>query len=616
MRNLLMTTFATVGLLSSALSALAGDELAAIKKQLNSNILQENTAAVRTLGAIGPAAAETVPSLLTFLDAEDAGLRYESIIALGRINSNAEQVIPALIGVLSDKLALLQYAAIDAMRRFGPQAKEALPQLKHFLRSESPHIRISAARAIVEIGLDQGLDISPAASVLIAGLKSSRSDLAADALHGLAFIGVPAVPAIQELVNNPDPQIASNACDTLAAIGPDAAEAAPLLAEVVTSGKPAIRSHAINALGEIGSAANAWIPVLITALKDSDVQVRFNAEQALHKLGKSALPALVEGLNDVQLQPLVTPIIGTMGDSASAAIKPLSRLLTSTDPVVRREAIFALAAIGPDAQSTVPGLIKSLNDPRFAHRGAAAYALGRIGGKPAEDALKVSVNEKNAVVRLASACALIEIEPDSVETANFALPVLSTALKNERREIRREAARASGRLGVRAKKIVPELQQGLNDQDRSVRRECLNSLANIGPASRPAVDEIIKNLDQHNAELRSIACYALGRIGNASAPAIPRLQQMLENGTPHDKTVAAWALVHIAPSPETRKATIPVFAAALHGNDNPQVRLQVAETLGEIGQDSPLAKDALEVALKDSAEVVRKAAEKALISLK
>jgi HEAT repeat protein len=108
----------------------------------------------------------------------------------------------------------------------------------------------------------------------------------------------------------------------------------------------------------------------------------------------------------------------------------------------------------------------------------------------------------------------------------------------------------------------------------------------------------------------------LGRIGEPANVAIPSLNKLLESRDPHEKTVAAWALVHIAPNPEIKKVALPVLVAALHGDRNPHIRRQVAETLGEIGQDSPLAKEALQVALRDSDEAVREAANKAVTSLK
>ena len=616
MRNPWTTWLALFGLFRTTLCAAESDDLSNISNQLKSTNLQQQITAARILGEIGPAAHQSVPSLLELLNADDAGLRYESILALGRINSDAPRVVPMLCDVLPDKQPVLQHVAIEALRKYGPQAKEALPQLKQLLMHESPLIMVSAARAVVEIEHADDPDPS-AASVLVIGLQNPRRDVAADAVYGLAFIGAPAVPATQELLKSDDPQTVANACDALAAIGPKGAGGLSRLIDLAKSGQLRVRWHAINALGEIGPDAKSAMPVLIAALKDSDAHINFSAEQSIHKMGIVALPALIECLNDEQSQRSAATIIGAMGSEAKPAVKSLSQLLHAQDPATRREAIFALAALGSDANSEVPELIDALRDQRFSYRGAAAYALGKLRAKSAEVALKASLDERNdPLVRFASACAIIEIDPENKKNVTLALPYLSAALDNERPEIRSEAASAIGRLGPIAKEVVPILQKGLNDQDARVRHASLNALADIGPASQPAVNDIIRTLEQGNSDIRSIACYALGRIGRASKDAILQLRSILQSRDPHERILAAWALSHIAPDEETKKNLLPVLAAALHSDGNPELRMQIAEVIGDIGQDSTLAKEALKAALEDSDESVRKAAEKALNSLR
>ena len=293
---------------------------------------------------------------------------------------------------------------------------------------------------------------------------------------------------------------------------------------------------------------------------------------------------------------------------SSARIRSIAASLT---------AILALASIGADAKPTVPALIKSLENKQYSARPAAAFALGRIGAKEAVPALKNSLNTPDSpFLRLASIWALLQIEPDNKEYEATALPLLTTALDGDRADIRLEAAKALARMGVRAKSAAPALRSRLADKDPNVRREALVALAEIGPDSHPAVTEIIKIFDENDSNLRRTACYALGRIGAASKPAIPRLQRALLSRDAYENTVAAWALVHIAPDAETVKVAIPLLAAALHGAANPKIRIEMAETLGNIGKGSPGATEALQLALKDSDDSVKKAAETALGKLK
>ncbi len=72
-------------------------------------------------------------------------------------------------------------------------------------------------------------------------------------------------------------------------------------------------------------------------------------------------------------------LITYLGDKASATVPALVSASLSENPDVRREVLFALAAIGPDSVRATPVLEKELTDPNAANRAVAAYALGKIG---------------------------------------------------------------------------------------------------------------------------------------------------------------------------------------------------------------------------------------------
>lgn len=599
-------------------SAFAQDQdVAQLTKQLSSGSVEERTKAARILGEVGPAAATAVPTLVKSLESDNAGLRYEATNSLGMINGDPKIAVPAISKLLKDPLPLLRFAAIEALQRYGRDAKTSVPQLKELLNEKEPMLAVSAARAMMEIDGGTGPNVAAAQAVLIDGLKSDRSDISAEAVHGLAVIGTPAVPAIQTLITGHHDQTCVNACDALAAIGAGADKAIEQLVNAAKSTDPALRWHAISALGDVGPAAKSAAPVLIACLSDQDTQVKLSAERSLVKIGKGAVPTLVESLKNESLHSAVASIIGEIGPDAKAAVPALAGMLRSKDPEIRREAILALASIGPEASQTVPELIKLASDKTSPNRPAAAFALGKMGAKEAVPVLKEGMADKdNQVLRLASVWALLQIEPANADYAKTAVPLLTDALENEKADIRREAARTLGRIGATAKSAVPALQKHLRDPASAVRRESLIALAEIGSDTPTLLVDITRVITEDDPSLRSIAAYALGRLGAAAKSAVPLLRRMLLSRDPHEKTVAAWALVQISPDAETVQSAVPLLVVALKRGESAEFREEAAKALGKIGANSPIVKDALTAAQKDSDERVRKAAENALKQLK
>lgn len=592
-------------------------DLGRLTKQLQSGSLQDQTKAARMLGEMGPAAAPAVPALVKSLASSNPGLKYEAANSLGLINADPKLAVPAVGKLLKDPEPLLQFTAIETLQRFGREAKSFVPQLKELLNDKEPMMAVSAARAMMEIEAGTGPHVAAAQAVLIEkGLKSDRSDVASAAIHGLAVIGIPAVPAIQALVTGHHDQSCVNACDALAAIGAGAEKAVEQLVAITKTSNVTLRWHAASALGDIGPAAKSATPTLIGLLSDPDAQVRLSAEQSLVKIGKGAVPALVESLKNENLHSLVSPIIAEIGPDAKEAVPSLAAMLHSKDPQIRREAILALAAIGPDARQTAPELIKLFkvaDDKQFPHRPAVAFALGKMGVKDAVPVLKEGMADKdNPVLRLASVWALLQIEPGNQEYAMSAVPLLTSALEFKNPDIRRESARTLGRIGALAKDAVPALQQRLNDTVGPVRRESLIALAEIGSSTDTLVADIMRVINEGDPALRPIGCYALGRLGTASKTAVPLLRRILYGRDAHEKTIAAWALIQISPDAETVQAATPLLIAALKTAEMPEFRVEAAKALGKIGANSAAVRDALTGALKDSDESVRKAAELAL----
>jgi HEAT repeat protein len=280
---------------------------------------------------------------------------------------------------------------------------------------------------------------------------------------------------------------------------------------------------------------------LIKSLKSKDSLARSAAAENLGRLGpqaKFAIAGLAERLLDTDPKVRSKAALA-LGQIGSAAVPELIIALRNPDKYVRREAVWALAKIGPEAGSAVFALAKVLRDTDAPVRKGAARALGQVGRE-----------------------------------AQAAIPLLIEALKNSDLLFCRLVAWALGKIGASA---VPALMRALNHPDKYVRREAVWALGHIGPESRSAIGILITILKNpplylpptlggdreggplsvtrkagpnqetelvfltsiRDARLRAYAAHALGQIGPEAHSAVPALTAVLADA--NDKVAAAAA---------------------------------------------------------------------------
>jgi HEAT repeat protein len=147
-----------------------------------------------------------------------------------------------------------------------------------------------------------------------------------------------------------------------------------------------IRRRAVyDRLWTLGPAA---LPALIQGLADPDVQIRRNVALFLGAAGggwyqsgrtpldiRDCLPALIVALADAdpRVRQLAADAVGAIGADAAAAVPQLIALLASPDEGSRNTACIALSGIGRGAREALPALRGALGDPssdvrRFAQR--------------------------------------------------------------------------------------------------------------------------------------------------------------------------------------------------------------------------------------------------------
>ncbi|MDD1651399.1 MAG: HEAT repeat domain-containing protein, partial [Methylococcaceae bacterium] len=225
--------------------------------------------AARALVNLGPRAKVAVPELLlslpvfmNFMDFQQV-TNATRIIAQTGVDSN---MVPVLLGVLRSLPSQGAFtdpktAAIEGLviRDIGPPA---IPILIDELKKNSPTNRMG----------------------YYPGQRRPEMNL-------LVGFGATAVPAMTELLQQPEERFSRDALSVIQQIGPAAKEAVPALGALLKSGSPSLQRRALAALAAIGPASQAAIPAITPLLSDPNPQTRSSATNALMRIRVEGRPA-------------------------------------------------------------------------------------------------------------------------------------------------------------------------------------------------------------------------------------------------------------------------------------------------------------------------------------
>jgi HEAT repeat protein len=175
-----------------------------------------------------------------------------------------------------------------------------------------------------------------------------------------------------------------------------------------------------------------------------------------------------------------------------------------------------------------------------------------------------------------------------------AVPILTKAVKDKNRNVRRFAVKALGGLGADARSAVPEILQAMKEDDSQMQREAIRAVRSIDRHAKGAVEALIEMLNAKNLGNRSEAISLLGDIGEEARPAIPALITVLEDQDPNAaRATTVQALLVLRAGKE---AVVPL-SRLLRGEDY-NVRTIAYQILDRLGTDAKDAVPALIAVLK------------------
>lgn len=280
-----------------------------------------------------------------------------------------------------------------------------------------------------------------------------------------------AVEALTPLLRDPDEFVRIQAVESLSAVGDP--RALPLLVTAAEDPLSTVRLASYRALGNTKDPAA--VPALRKGLYEEDETQRTAAARGLAMIpGDESLGALLDvAINDEfeNVRELVVRVIGER--RVKDAVPRLEGMLGAESDLVRANAAMTLRQLGD--RSSVPALLRALEDPYFKVRSLAAHALGTLApDDPAvADALRARLAAEDvAMTRVDLAWNVVRCGDRS------AMQVLRDQLfRGNPEDVRAEAARALGEVGEA--QDVPLLSKAMTDKKGLVRSEAFKSFEKL-----------------------------------------------------------------------------------------------------------------------------------------
>ena len=338
---------------------------------------------LRVINVIG--GAESIPSILPFLDHDNAMIRRLAIEILGDIAD--PRSLDYLLAKLDDADVASQQAAVNSISALVaafPRIKgDVLAKIRKLEASASVPVKLNSLSVFVNIQGEGYHD-----ELLLASKES-------------------------------DPTIRQKAVSLMGKFSEE--RFADQLVLSLADESTAVRLAAINAIVRL--RPEKGLDPLISSLEDSDVWIRTAAAQAL---GEYRHPAAIDPLIrhlETDVPPVRIAAIEALGKSGDERVKEvLFRCVYEFDLEIRRAAILALGRIPGD--EVFDYLMYAMTDSDWRVRAAAATAVALRGDTTALPSLHAALKDEDTYVQQSAVLALDKI-PD-----RSSFPHLLEALEN------------------------------------------------------------------------------------------------------------------------------------------------------------------------------------------
>ncbi len=489
----------------------------------------------------GPA----VPALLRLLDGKYGG---DVVLLLADVGEGARAAVPLLLASLKGKDQARAQRAALALARLGPSAREAVPDLLPLLADRA--LRPYAAAALARIDPARDADVLKALTPDLEGEDAGACRRALAALREMERVPAEALPLLRPLLS--DGELVHPALALVERLGKDAAPATLDLIKLLSESSPLLRERAGRLLARIGRPAAG---PLTTALRSPNPTVRATAAWTMGRAALTDRPtaqslyadALVPALEDsdlsVRLQAAASLALLRIPTADHKAIPILLGWLDRSEADHRRAGVRALAVapLSPSARARVAECL--LSPDELVRHGAARAVLGPSPTSEALEELAGALNDGSAAVRLASAIALLAVDPKRGAALSALAGLTRSPIPALRQEAVEAALRVAPRLGAEA---VPLLEADVRGGDLFQRHRAALLLVRIDATkARTVVPWLMAQLQSLDAGARVEACRTLEQLGPAARAALPALRRRANDENENVRAAAKEALKQV-----------------------------------------------------------------------
>lgn len=541
---------------------------------------------------------QSTSSLIAELKNRDPNVRNQVIKIL--VKRKATEAIFPLIESIDD--GPYKYRVATAVANMQDSAIIPLLQL---LKNTDPHIRENSAFILGR------MRVVAAIKPLIALLGDSSEAVHVAAFDALSKIGENALDGMLGAIHDPNPNVRIGIARALGRIA-ESYSSTPIMTisldDVLDDDSDgdseddedwddddSDEDEELSGLPE--EKRELFVANLMQLLEDKNSHVREAASSSLGKMGASSANPLIDGVTSPNPQIRKESIFALgqslINNKIPAAIPPLIDALTDKDPQIRYLTAKALR-YAKDPQTVQP-LINLLRDPNDEVRQEAAEGLRRRKDPRIIDALIAALQDHSSRVRWNAACGLGELGDPRAK------PALMQVLNDGDRSVREITARSLGMLKSESntdvlsllKNADPKLRCGalltlgegkdeksltmivplLHDPDAEVRRKAAEALCHF---SNPLViPDLLSALDDKDVNVRKFVLRALNKIKDQRI--LPPMIAGLKDSHAWVRQEAAWHLWEIGD-----ERAVPYLIEALT-DPVEAVRHQAAISLGNLG---------------------------------